>query len=96
MREPQRREIMIGLMESLRQNLEWFPRYQAYLREYRPPTLVVWGSQDGYVPEGAARAYLRDLRAAELHLLHGGHWALETNLAEIVTLARDFLGRAHR
>lgn len=27
MREPQRREIMIGLMEGLRENLEWFPRY---------------------------------------------------------------------
>jgi hypothetical protein len=38
------------------------------------------------------RAYLRDLPEAELHLLDGGHWALETNLDEIVTLVRDFLG----
>jgi hypothetical protein len=30
---------------------------------------------------------------AELHLLEGGHWALETNLDEVVGLARDFLGR---
>jgi hypothetical protein len=29
----------------------------------------------------------------ELHLLNGGHWTLETNLEEIVTLARDFLER---
>ena len=28
MREPQRREIMIGLMEGLRENLDWFPTYQ--------------------------------------------------------------------
>jgi pimeloyl-ACP methyl ester carboxylesterase len=95
MREPQRCEIMIGLMEGLRENLDWFPRYQAYLREHRPPTLIVWGPQDGYMPEGAARAYLRDLPDAELHLLEGGHWALETNLDEIVALARDFLGRVH-
>ena len=27
----------------------------------------------GYMPEGAARAYLRDLPDAELHLLDGGH-----------------------
>jgi pimeloyl-ACP methyl ester carboxylesterase len=53
----------------------WFPKYQAYLREYRPPTLIVWGPQDGYMPEGSARAYLRDLPDAELHLLDGGHWA---------------------
>jgi pimeloyl-ACP methyl ester carboxylesterase len=92
---PARREIMVGLMEGLRDNLTWFPRYQAYLREQQPPTLIAWGPQDGYMPEGAARAYLRDLPRAELHLLDGGHWALETNLDEIVTLARAFLGRVH-
>ena len=71
------------------------PKYQTYLREHRPPTLIVWGPQDGYMPEGSARAYLQDLPDAELHLLDGGHWALETNFDEIVTLARDFLGRVH-
>ena len=95
MRQAERREIMIGLMEGLRENLDWFARYQAYLREHQPPTLIVWGPQDGYMPEGSARAYLRDLPNAELHLLDGGHWALETNLDEIVALARDFLGRVH-
>jgi pimeloyl-ACP methyl ester carboxylesterase len=93
MQSPERREIMIGLMEGLRDNLAWFPRYQAYLREHRPPALIVWGPQDGYMPEGSARAYLRDLPDAELHLLDGGHWALETNLDEIVALTRDFLAR---
>ncbi|WP_437727524.1 alpha/beta fold hydrolase [Sorangium sp. So ce861] len=91
----ERRDIMVGLMEGLKENLAWFPRYQAYLRERRPPTLIVWGPQDGFMPEGAARAYLRDLPDAELHLLDGGHWALETNLPEIVALTRDFLGRVH-
>lgn len=95
MQQPARREIMVGLMEGLRENLDWFPRYQAYLREHQPPTLIVWGPQDGYMPEGSARAYLRDLPNAELHLLDGGHWALETNLQEVVALARDFLGRVH-
>ncbi len=96
LQDPPRREIMVGLMEGLKANLEWFPKYQAYLREHQPPTLIVWGPQDGYMPEGAARAYLRDLPKAELHLLDGGHWALETNLDEIVSLSRDFLGRVHR
>ncbi|RKG65024.1 alpha/beta hydrolase [Corallococcus sp. CA054B] len=95
MRTPKRREIAVGLMEGLKENLGWFPRYQAYLREHRPPTLIVWGPQDGYMPEASARAWLRDLPDAELHLLEGGHWALETNLEEIVALSRDFLGRVH-
>jgi pimeloyl-ACP methyl ester carboxylesterase len=93
MQQPQRREIMIGLMEGLRENLDWFPKYQAYLREHQPPTLIVWGLQDGYMPEGAARAYLRDLPHAELHLLDSGHWLLETHLTEVVAFVRDFLSR---
>lgn len=47
------------------------------------------------MPEGAARAYLRDLPDAGLHLLDRGHWALETNLDEMVTLTRGFLKRVH-
>ncbi len=92
---PRRREIAIGVIAGLKENLAWFPRYQAYLREHRPPTLIVWGPQDGYMPEGSARAYLRDLPDAELHLLDGGHWLLETNLDEAVALTRDFLSRVH-
>lgn len=76
-------------------DLDWFPKYQAYLREHRPPTLIVWGPHDGYMPAAAARAYLRDLPDAELHLLDAGHWALETSLDEVVPLVRAFLGRIH-
>lgn len=91
---PRRRQIALEVIAGLKDNLAWFPRYQAYLREHRPPTLIVWGPQDGYMPEPSARAYLRDLPAAELHLLHGGgHWLLETHLDEVVALMREFLGR---
>ncbi len=37
------------------------------------------------MPEASARAYLRDLPNAELHLLDGGHWLLETNLSEVAS-----------
>jgi pimeloyl-ACP methyl ester carboxylesterase len=88
-----RREIAARIIYDLKDNLEWFPRYQAFLRKHQPPTLIMWGPQDGYMPEASARAYLRDLPKAELHLLDGGHWLLETNLLEAVDLTRDFLGR---
>jgi pimeloyl-ACP methyl ester carboxylesterase len=92
---PRRCEIAIDIIAGLKDNLAWFPRYQAYLREHQPPALVVWGPHDGYMPAESARAYLRDLPDAELHLLDGGHWLLETNLEEVVTLSRDFLERVH-
>jgi pimeloyl-ACP methyl ester carboxylesterase len=90
-----RRDIAARIIYDLQMNLGWFPRYQAYLREHRPPTLIMWGPQDGYMPEASGRAYLRDLPEAELHLLDGGHWLLETNLEEAVSLTRDFLERVH-
>lgn len=92
---PRRRDIAVGLIAGLRENRAWFPEHRRYLCEHQPPTLIVWGPQDRYMPERSARAYLRDLPKAELHLLEGGHWLLETNLDEVVALMRDFLQRVH-
>jgi pimeloyl-ACP methyl ester carboxylesterase len=90
---PQRVENLTALLADQRHTVGWFPRQQAYLREYRPPTLIVWGPQDGYMPADAAHAYHRDHPDAELHLIDGGHWLLETNFDEAVPLIRDFLIR---
>jgi pimeloyl-ACP methyl ester carboxylesterase len=91
-----RREIAIDLIAGLKANRSWFGEHRRYLREHRPPTLIVWGPQDYYMPEKSARAYLGDLPEAELHLLDGGHWLLETNLDEVTLLIRDFLDRTLR
>lgn len=93
---PERKEIMVGLMEGLKSNVGWMPQCQAYLREHQPPTLIVWGPQDGYMPEESAKAYLRDLPHAQLHLLSGGHWLLETHVQEVARLIRDFLSGSTR
>jgi pimeloyl-ACP methyl ester carboxylesterase len=96
MNTPQRRQNVVNLFEDQATTLGWFPKEQAYLREHQPPTLIVWGTRDGYMPEESARAYHRDLPDAELHLLDAGHWPLETHLDEITPLIRDFLNRVHR
>lgn len=88
---PARREGLARLLADQPSTLGWFGRQQEYLRRHRPPTVIVWGVNDGYMPDGAARAYLRDLPEAELHLLDGGHWLLETHLDEVVTVLRRFL-----
>lgn len=91
---PKRREIAIDVIAGLKQNLEWFPRYQSYLRTHQPRTLIVWGPRDGYMPESSARAYLCDLPEAELHLFaDGGHWLLETHLHEVIARIRPFLSK---
>ncbi|MGS5085925.1 alpha/beta fold hydrolase [Hydrogenophaga sp. A37] len=93
---PRRRDIAVKLIAGLKENRAWFPQHRQYLSKHRPPTLIVWGPHDAYMPEKSARAYLRDLPDAELHLLDGGHWLLETHLDEVVGLVRDFLGRIHQ
>jgi pimeloyl-ACP methyl ester carboxylesterase len=88
------RDIMVGFFSEIADSVRRFPQYQAYLRRHQPPTLIVWGSQDGYMPAESARAYLADVPDAELHLFEdGGHWLLETHLDQVVARIRPFLSR---
>ena len=91
MSAPERVANLIRLLEDQPTTLGWFDAEQAYLQEHTPPALIVWGANDGYMPEPAARAYLQDLPDAEIHVFDGGHWLLETHLHEVVPLVRDFL-----
>nr|WP_245269061.1 alpha/beta hydrolase [Bradyrhizobium japonicum] len=88
-----RKDAISDLLFDLKANRQWFPEHRRYLQQHKPPTLILWGPQDHYMPEESGRAYLRDLPDAELHLLDGGHWLLETNLDEVVSLMRSFLER---
>ncbi|MBR0810184.1 alpha/beta hydrolase [Bradyrhizobium diazoefficiens] len=88
-----RKDAAADVLFGLKANRQWFAEHRRYLQQHKPPTLIVWGPQDHYMPEQSARAYLRDLPDAELHLLDGGHWLLETNLDEVVSLTRSFLER---
>lgn len=92
---PRRIEIATDVLAGLKENRAWFPQHRRYLADHRPPTLIVWGPDDRYMPETSAYAYLRDLPDAELHLLeNGGHWLLETHLDEVALVIESFLSRA--
>lgn len=86
-------EIQLDLFYDYRTNVELYPRFHQFFREYQPPTLIVWGRNDKIFPADGAKAYLRDLPKAELHLLDTGHFALEDQDVEITRLMLDFLGR---
>jgi pimeloyl-ACP methyl ester carboxylesterase len=86
-------EIQLDLFYDYRTNLELYPQFQKFFRERQPPTLIVWGKNDVIFPAEGARAYLKDLPHAELHLLDTGHFALEDQGDEIARLMRAFLGR---
>lgn len=88
---PGRKQIQVDLAFDYHSNVERYPRWQAWLREHTPPTLLVWGRGDPFFTEAGARAYLRDVPDAELHLFDTGHFALEEKLDEIAPLIARFL-----
>ncbi|MFC9895439.1 alpha/beta fold hydrolase [Nocardia sp. NPDC127579] len=90
---PGNKEIQLQLFWDYQFNLDGYPAFQKYFAEHRPPVLITWGKHDEIFGAEGARAYLRDLPDAELHLLDAGHFALETHGAEIAELIREFLGR---
>jgi pimeloyl-ACP methyl ester carboxylesterase len=90
---PGNREIQLDLLGNYGTNVPLYPDFQAFFRQYQPPTLIVWGKNDVIFPEPGAHPYLRDLPEAELHILDTGHFALEDKLDEIAPLMRDFLDR---
>jgi pimeloyl-ACP methyl ester carboxylesterase len=89
-------EIMLDLFKDYGSNVGLYPQFQAFFRSRRPPTLIVWGKHDVIFPADGARAYLRDLPDAELHLLDTGHFALEDKGDDIAALMLDFLDRRVR
>jgi pimeloyl-ACP methyl ester carboxylesterase len=90
---PGNQEIQLDLFYDYRTNLPLYPKWQAYFRASKPPTLVVWGKNDKIFVAPGAAPYKRDIPDAEIHMIDTGHFALETNGPEIAGLIRDFLGR---
>jgi pimeloyl-ACP methyl ester carboxylesterase len=90
---PGNSEIQMDLFYDYRTNLPLYPAVQAYFRQHKPPTLIVWGKNDFIFPADGAHPYKRDLPKAEFHLINAGHFALEDKFDEMVPLIRDFLSR---
>jgi len=88
-------EIQLQMFYSYGTNPPLYPAWQAYLREYQPPTLIVWGKNDEIFPAAGAEPYKRDLETLDFHLIDTGHFALETHGEEIAGLIRNFIAR-HR
>jgi pimeloyl-ACP methyl ester carboxylesterase len=88
---PGAREIQASLLYDYRTNVACYGLWQAWLRENRPPTLVLWGRYDSSFVVAGAEAYRRDLPDADVRLLDAGHFALDEKVDEIAARMIDFL-----
>jgi pimeloyl-ACP methyl ester carboxylesterase len=86
-------EIQLKLFRDYATNPPMYPALHDYLRGSGVPVLAVWGKGDEIFGPDGARAFAQDSPKAEIHLLEGGHFLLETAGDEVAALMRDFLGR---
>lgn len=82
--------IQVNLLHNYQYNLALYDGWHAYFRKHRPPMLITWGINDVFFPVAGAKAYLRDLPDAEIHLIDTGHFALEDNCSFIAERIRKF------
>jgi pimeloyl-ACP methyl ester carboxylesterase len=85
--------IQRDLIFDYRTNVAAYPRWQAYVREPQPPTLVMWGTYDPLFTVSGALAFGRDVPDAEMHFLHAGHVALDEEVDMVAMLMQRLLAR---
>jgi pimeloyl-ACP methyl ester carboxylesterase len=61
------------------------------MRKTQPRLLVIWGKYELSFDASEPEAFRRDVPTAEVHLVDGGHFALDTAADEIVDLVDRFL-----
>jgi pimeloyl-ACP methyl ester carboxylesterase len=86
-------DIHLDLLHNYSSNVAEYPAWQKYFRTHQPKTLLVWGKNDPFFPEAAAKAFLQDLPDAELHLYNTSHFALEEYHHEISGNIQSFLNK---
>jgi pimeloyl-ACP methyl ester carboxylesterase len=86
-------DIHLDLLHDYSSNVAEYPKWQNYFRTHQPKTLLVWGKNDPFFPEAAAKAFLTDLPEAELHLYNTSHFALEEYHEEISANIISFLNK---
>jgi pimeloyl-ACP methyl ester carboxylesterase len=85
--------IQLALFRDYATNSPLYPALHEYLRSNLPPVLAVWGRGDEIFGPDGARAFAEDVPDAEIHLLDGGHFLLESAGDEVAELIRDFIAR---
>lgn len=88
-------EVQLKLLRDYASNSPLYPRLHEYFRTSKVPLLAVWGRGDEIFGPAGAEAFAEDLPDAEIHLLEGGHFLLESALDEVARLIRPFLAKVH-
>jgi len=87
-----RRDHLENFVASLAANPRQFPDFGPRLAEIKAQTLIVWGSNDRFVPMDTGLRLLAGLPNAELHVFNRcGHWAQWEHADRFNRMVLDFL-----
>jgi pimeloyl-ACP methyl ester carboxylesterase len=89
--QPGQADIQTDLFYDYRTNVTAYPTWQAWLRKTQPRLLVIWGKYEVSFDPSEPEAYRRDVPKAEVHIVDGGHFALDTAADEIAALVAGFV-----
>ena len=89
--QPRQADIQSDLFYDYRTNIAAYPKWQAWMREKQPRLLILWGKYDPSFELSEPEAYRRTVPKAEVHVLDGGHFALDTAADQIAQLIRGFM-----
>jgi pimeloyl-ACP methyl ester carboxylesterase len=87
---PGAKRVQLDFFYDYRTNVELYPKWQAFLKERQPRTIIFWGQNDIFFTPAGGEAFLEALPGAEMHRLDSGHFALEDSLEEIATKIAAF------
>ena len=88
---PGQAEIQSDLFYDYRTNVDAYPKWQSWMRENQPRLLVIWGKYELSFDPGEPERYRTDVPNAEVHIVDGGHFALDTAADQIAAFVRGFM-----
>lgn len=89
--QPGQGEIQVELFYDYRTNVENYPKWQAWMQKNQPQLLVIWGKYESSFDPSEPESYRRDVPNAQVHIVDGGHFALDTAANEIAQLVANFV-----
>src|ERR1700751_559884 len=89
--QPGQGDIQSDLFYDYRTNVDAYPKWQSWMREKQPRLLVLWGKYELSFDPSEPEAYRRDVPKAEVHIVDGGHFALDTTADQSEQFVRGFL-----
>jgi pimeloyl-ACP methyl ester carboxylesterase len=90
LQRPHGRQLQMDLFYDYRTNVTLYPKWQAFLKQHQPKTIIFWGQGDIFFTPDGGEAYLDVLPNAEMHRLHAGHFAVEDCLEYIASHMVEF------